>query len=228
MGVREVTNREFRQSFASHNSGFFKSQSLNRDDQPIAQVSWEQAALFCNWLSEKEKLPPVYVRQGGNLVPREPAPTGYRLPTEAEWEFCARYANNEVTLKYPWGNTFPPKARMLNIADESARDMLSAYVENYNDGYPLTAPPASFKANTLGLYDLGGNVAEWCHDYYSIYSFSTDKVYVDPMGPQQGKHHVVRGSSWRHASISALRSAYRDYSNDKRIDVGLRICRYAN
>lgn len=228
MGVREVTNRELRQYLAGHNSGVFKGESLNRGEQPAVQVSWEQAALFCNWLSEKEKLPPVYMKRGGKLLPREPFPTGYRLPTEAEWEYCVRFAQNKASLIYPWGDTFPPKSKTLNIADISAKDLLPAYLEKYNDGYPVAAPPASFKANALGLYDLGGNVAEWCNDYYSIYSFSPTAIYQDPGGPQDGKHHVVRGSSWENASISVLRASYRDYSDDKRMDLGFRICRYAD
>ncbi len=227
MGVREVTNREFRKFLPSHDSGSFKGQSLNRDEQPVVQVTWEQAALFCNWLSEKEKLPQVYVRKGDELLAQEPLSTGYRLPTEAEWEYSARFANNEVSMIYPWGDTFPPQSKVLNIADLSTKDLLSAYLGKYDDGYSITAPVSSFKPNALGLFDLGGNVAEWCHDYYSIYSFSPTALYQDPTGAEQGKHHLVRGSSWRQSSISALRCAYRDYSDDKRIDLGFRICRYA-
>ena len=87
-------------------------------------------------------------------------------------------------------------------------------------------PPAKFMANALGLYDLGGNAAEWCHDYYSIYAFDSQKVYKDPSGPAEGKHHIVRDSSWRLSGISALRSSYRDYSDDKRLDLGFRVVRY--
>jgi formylglycine-generating enzyme required for sulfatase activity len=105
--------------------------------------------------------------------------------------------------------------------------LLNSYLATYNDGYAVAAPPAKFKAGSLGLYDFGGNVAEWCHDYYSIYSYDAKKVYIDPIGPATGKHHVVKGSSWRDASISALRLAHRDYNNSKRDDLGFRICRYA-
>ena len=227
MGVREVTNREFRDFLASHDSGSFKGLSLNRDEQPVVQVSWEQAALFCNWLSKKEGLPQVYIRKGEELFAQDPLSTGYRLPTEAEWEYSARFANNTVSQLYPWGDTFPPNSKVLNIADLSTKDLLSAYLGKYDDDYRVTAPVSSFKPNALGLFDFGGNVAEWCHDYYSIYSFSPTELYQDPTGAQQGKHHLVRGSSWRQSSISALRCAYRDYSDDKRIDLGFRICRYA-
>jgi formylglycine-generating enzyme required for sulfatase activity len=226
MGVGEVTNKQFRMFLASHNSGSFKQQSLNRNDQPVVQITWEQAALFCNWLSAKNSLPPAYLKKGDKLVAVDPLTTGYRLPTEAEWEYCARFSNNQAALKYPWGNTFPPSAQSGNFADISAKDLLNAYLEKYNDGYPVTAPPAKFKPNKLGLHDFGGNIAEWCHDYYSIYPYDAEKVYLDPTGPEQGRHHIVRGSSWKDSSISALRLSYRDYSNGKRHDLGFRICRY--
>jgi formylglycine-generating enzyme required for sulfatase activity len=227
MGEREVTNREFKNFLASHNSGTFNGQRLSQDDQPVVQVTWEQAALFCNWLSAKESLPPAYVKKGGRLVAAEPIGTGYRLPTEAEWEYCARFTKNQGALKYPWGNQFPPTSPSGNYADTSAQKLLPNYIENYNDGYPVTAPPARFKANDLGLSDLDGNVAEWCHDFYTIYTYNNNKADIDPSGPPDGKHHVVKGASWKYASMSKLRIAYRDYSDGKRPDLGFRVCRYA-
>ena len=226
MGVKEVSNKEFKQFLASHTSGAFKGQRLSQADHPVVQVTWEQAALFCNWLSAKQSLPPVYIKKGDRLVAAEPIGTGYRLPTEAEWEYCARFINPQTSLKYPWGNRFPPPAPSGNYADISAKNLLPAYIENYSDGYPGTAPPAKFKANHLGLYDLGGNVAEWCHDFYGIYTYNTNKTDIDPNGPMEGKHRVVKGSSWKSASMVKLRLAYRDYSDDKRPDLGFRICRY--
>jgi formylglycine-generating enzyme required for sulfatase activity len=226
MGVREVTNKEFKEFLAGHNSGAFKEQSLSQEDHPVVQVTWEQAAQFCNWLSAKESLPPVYIQKENVLVAAEPLTAGYRLPTEAEWEFCARSTPNQALLKYPWGDLFPPTSPSGNYADISAKDLLPAYLENYNDGYPVTAPVAKFKPSALQLYDLGGNVAEWCHDFYTIYTYNENRIDIDPAGPRQGQHHVVKGSSWQSASISQLRLAFRDYSDGKRADLGFRICRY--
>ena len=226
IGTREVTNKQFRQFSAGHNSGQFKTHSLNDPELPVVGVTWEQAALYCNWLSAREALPPVYILKGGKLATADPTGIGYRLPTEAEWEYCTRFNENKVNLKYPWGNKFPPGPKAGNFADESAKDLLSPYLVAYNDGYPVTAPPAKFKINPLGLYDLGGNAAEWCHDFYSIYPYDSQKIYKDPMGPEEGKHHIIRGSSWRQSSISVLRSSYRDYNDGKRLDLGFRVARY--
>jgi formylglycine-generating enzyme required for sulfatase activity len=226
MGLEEVSNQAFKKFMAQHNSGFFKSQNLKDSTQPAVQVTWEQAARFCNWLSAKESLPPAYVQKGNTLIAVKPLNNGYRLPTEAEWEYCARFINQHEFSKYPWGNTFPPIQLSGNYSDQSAKNLLPNVLEGYNDGYVTTAPPKQFKANFLGLYDMGGNVAEWCHDFYSIYSYDPQKTYVDPTGPKNGKHHVIRGSSWKHGSISVLRLAYRSYGDDKREDVGFRVCRY--
>ena len=226
MGLKEVTNAEFKKSMSGHNSGSFKSKSLNNADQPVVRVTWEKAARFCNWLSAKEALPSAYIKKGEKLVAVEPLNSGYRLPTEAEWEYCARVYNSQTPLKYPWGQKFPPGKLSGNYSDQSAKDLLPTVLEGYNDGYGTTAPPAKFKPNGLGLFDMGGNVAEWCHDYYSIYSYAPEKTVVDPIGPENGKHHVIRGSSWKHGSISTLRLAYRSYGDGIREDVGFRVCRY--
>jgi formylglycine-generating enzyme required for sulfatase activity len=227
MGTKEVNNRLFRMFRNKHQSGTLDGHNLNGPSQPVVRITWEEAALFCNWLSARESLPPVYQQVDERIVAATPMGTGYRLPTEAEWEYCARFQDGKAVLKYPWGNTFPPGPGSGNFADESARDLLPAYIKGYNDRHAVTAPAGRFKANALGLFDIGGNVAEWCHDYYSIYSYKAGKTYSNPVGPADGRHHVVRGSGWKHAFITALRSAYRDYSDSKRPDLGFRVCRYA-
>jgi formylglycine-generating enzyme required for sulfatase activity len=224
IGTREVTNREFREFLPAHSSGTFKSQDLNRDDLPAVMVSWEQAALFCNWLSVKESLPPVYVQKDGRISASDPLGKGYRLPTEAEWEFSARRG---LSGKYPWGEGYPPPSGTGNYADESARGLIDVIIEGFNDGYPAVAPTGKFRPAGPGLFDMGGNVAEWCHDYYAIGPSEPEKEQADPAGPKEGSHRVVKGASWKSAGIAHLRIAFRDYSAGPRNDLGFRICRYA-
>jgi formylglycine-generating enzyme required for sulfatase activity len=227
LGVKEVTNAEFRRFAGAHSSGVAGAGDLNGATQPVANVSWEQAVGYLNWLSERDSLTPAYEKRGNAFVAVEPPSNGYRLPTEAEWAFAARMAAGAPPVKFPWGGGFPPAGKAGNYADASASGSLVNVIAGYSDGFPVSAPVGSFGANNLGIFDLGGNVAEWCHDYYAVYPGESRKLVADPMGPAEGKHHVVRGSSWRHASISELRFSYRDYSFKPRVDLGFRIARYA-
>ena len=122
----------------------------------------------------------------------------------------------------------PPAEGSGNFADYSAEGFASHTLSAYDDGYPITAPVAKFSANRIGLYDLGGNVAEWVNDRYAVTTSAVGVVERDPTGPEEGQYYVIRGSSWRHSSISELRYAYRDFGEQGRLDVGFRIARYTD
>ena len=226
LAAREVTNAEYRRFKPGHRSGMVKGKTLDGNNQPVVMVSWEDAARYCNWLSRQEGLSPFYREEHGTMVPVTPATNGYRLPFEAEWSYAARAAGHKTPARYPWEGSFPPTAVSGNYGDESGRSILSLVIRNYNDGYPVTAPVASFPANKAGFYDLGGNVSEWCHDFYTPRP-GTGRLDIDPTGPATGSHHVIRGSSWRDSTISELRLSYRSYGRQPKNDVGFRLARYA-
>jgi formylglycine-generating enzyme required for sulfatase activity len=226
MGVNEVTNGQFRKFKTEHRSGIIGQHTLDLDNQPVVGVTWAEAALFCNWLSQQEGLPPAYENKNGKVVPVQPMTTGYRLPTDAEWEWMSRYEGGGKFRRYPWGDSLPVAARSGNYADVTARLIIQEVIPEYDDGFAAAAPAGKFPPNPLGLYDVGGNVAEWVHDYYTV-SGDTGAVAVDPMGPADGKQHVIRGSSWKQSGVTDLRLSARDFGDSQRNDVGFRVARYA-
>ena len=223
----QVTNREFREFRADHLSGIFKDESLDLERQPVTRITWQDAAAFCNWLSERDKLPPAYARRGDRLELIEPATTGYRMPTEAEWEFAARFDGSRATRKYPWGNDLPVPARSGNWGDATAIYLTPVTISGYDDGFRVAAPVGSFAANPLGLHDLGSNVLEWTTDRYSIYVVGPEYSSTDPVGPKSGDNYVIRGAGWLTGKIPELRLAVRDSGSAARPDLGFRIARYA-
>jgi formylglycine-generating enzyme required for sulfatase activity len=225
LGTREVTNGEFRMLNPEHDSGAFNELSLNDDDQPAVNVTWEDAARYLNSLSVKDGLQPVYEETAGGWAPVRPLRNGYRLPTEAEWEWAARFLGQEKGLLYPWGEGNSPPDRSGNYADVTAAKILPTVLVSYDDGQPVTAPVGTFPANGSGFFDFGGNAAEWVQDFYSGDVLESDVRVEDPLGPDVGGLHVVRGSSWRSATVRELRVAQRGSGLDKRQDVGFRIAR---
>jgi formylglycine-generating enzyme required for sulfatase activity len=225
LGANEVTNAEFRAFKPDHDSGEFGGQSLNGDDQPVVNVTWDEVAQYLNSLSVKDGLQPVYEATANGWAPVRPLRNGYRLPTEAEWEWAARFAGQQAGLQYPWGADLPPPDRSGNYADVSAARLLPSTLVTYNDGAPVTAPVGRYAANGFGLFDLGGNVAEWVQDLYAPDVVETTERADDPLGPETGRLHVIRGASWRSATVTDLRLAARSSGVDARDDVGFRIAR---
>jgi formylglycine-generating enzyme required for sulfatase activity len=225
MGEREITNGQFRQFQPAHNSGAVGNISLDLDRQPVSRVTWDEAAEFCNWLSQQEGLPPAYSGGGeAGYTLTVPVGNGYRLPTEAEWEFVARAASTGKPLKYPWGQDLPVVSGTGNFAGSEAFSLLGVQLEGHKDEFPAVAAPALFAPNALGFYDLAGNVSEWVNDKYL--SFVASAPVTDPLGPSDSKGHTYRGSNWRSASTSELRFPWREGANAASDVIGFRVARY--
>ena len=141
------------------------------------------------------------------------------------WAWSARHVEEaETPLRYAWGEKLPPPDRHGNYADRSASHLVARIVFDYNDNHIVSAPVGTFPANAKGIHDLGGNVAEWVHDYYAIPSGAE---LLNPLGPREGEYHVIRGASWQKGTVSDMRLSFRDYGTEGRHDLGFRIARFA-
>lgn len=225
LGRHEVTNEQFRRFLGDHDPGQFQDHDLDEADQPVVEVSWAQAAAYCNWLSDLDGLPRFYLTEGNEITGIAPSATGYRLPTEAEWAWASRQTGLPAEeMRFPWGRNLPPPDRYGNFADRSAAHLVGRVIFGYNDNHIVAAPVGTFGSNALDIFDLSGNVAEWVNDFYEI---PDDSPVTDPLGPTDAEYHVIRGSSWMHGTITELRLSFRDYGREGRQDVGFRIARYA-
>ena len=225
LGRHEVTNGQFRVFAAGHSSGDYQNIDLNGDRQPATGMSWQEAALYCNWLSRQDRLEPFYTVEFGKVVGFNPDALGYRMPTEAEWAWAARSVENEEEpLRFAWGDRLPPPERHGNYADQAASHIVARIVLGFNDNYNVSAPIGTFPANAKGIHDLGGNVAEWVNDYYEI---PTAGETLNPLGPAEGDYHVIRGASWQKGTVTDIRLSFRDYGAEGRQDLGFRIARFA-
>ncbi len=226
LALRPVTNAQYRQFRPDHAAGSVEGQTLDRPNQPAVQVSWSDAALYTNWLSEQESLPPFYRVEDDEVVGINPDSTGYRLPTEAEWEWAARSDGEGNIRRFVWGDDWPPPEGAGNFADQSTQSFLGQVVPDYNDGAQVTSNVGEYEPNPLGLYDMAGNVSEWVHDRYRAVSGLSAAVETDPLGPEEGNYRTIKGSSWMHGAMTELRPSFRDFAEEPRDDLGFRVARY--
>ena len=240
----EVTQEEFESLMTGNTNGIKPKPSYFSDSpaagevqerRPVESVNWYDAIVYCNLLSIRNGLTPCYTIKGFT----DPAawgtsPTstgaedyadwesvtcnfdanGYRLPTEAEWEYAARGGQTEITDNN-WNNAYSGS----NTADDVAW-----YDSNSNS---KTHEVGKKQANALGLYDMSGNVYEWCWDWYDSSGYPSDTE--DPAGPDTGWYRVVRGGSWNYYSASNCAVSRRSNKGPyyRHVDSGFRLVRSA-
>ena len=193
-------------------------------DHAAVNVSWCHACLYANWLSKQMGCDTVYTLTNREeriydslaesyTVSIQDVANGFRLPTEAEWQFVA---GGGATSRTQWAGT-------------SVYDSVCFYANIYRiqDDYPFTSPTKNYRPNQLGLYDLTGNAWEWCWDWDGEYKVDTPLV-VDPSGPTGGDNRVLRGGSWDSRTPEHCRASNRDSlrPNNRTGAVGFRVARH--
>ena len=198
IGKYEVTNAQYLRFALGHDSKSYKQFSLNGPRQPVVEVSWNEAVAFAEWLSKKS----------GRII---------RLPREFEWEYACRAGT--TSIRY-WGEDVGDACLYANVADLTAKHEWPVWnVHNCDDSFAVTSPVGSFKPNGFLLYDMLGNVWEWCNDRYPSHGK------VNPAAVAENKPgcsldcRVARGSCWdnparyvRSASRNKRRSDYHGYN----------------
>ncbi len=181
----EVTVAEFRRFCRTVQVDMPKQPDWNGNDYPVVNVTWKQAWAYAKW-------------------------AGKRLPTEAEWEYVAR-CGKSTSLTYAYGGTGTYVLNYGNIADETIRTIKLRFPikKGYSDNYLYASPVGVFTPNAFGVYDMEGNVLEWCQDWYKQDYYSM-KVKENPKGAAKGYYKVIRGVSWNRSG-RYLRATYRTY-----------------
>ena len=197
----------------------------SKSNLPVNNISWIDAAKFCNWLSSKEGFENFYEIKNNQIISFNMDSKGYRLPTEAEWEYVAK-SNNPEKYIYSWGSDRKITKLVGNIADVSTQGILSNFIDDYDDGYDERSPVGSFRSNQNDINDLTGNLSEWVNDFYSVEFVQQSKVFQDYIGPLAGTSHVIKGSNYYSSTPLQLGLSYRTYGNEPNDLVGFRIARW--
>ncbi|MFC1683314.1 formylglycine-generating enzyme family protein [Candidatus Zixiibacteriota bacterium] len=195
MGITEITQEQY-QAVLNENPSKYRGNHL-----PVENVTWKDAVRFCEVLSKIEK-------------------KTFRLPTEAEWEYACRAG---ADTRFAFGDDYDAVHKHMNYCDSSNTCGYWWQDREHDDGFDRTSPVKNFEPNAFGLYDMHGNVWEYCSDWYD-HDYYASSPEVDPKGPPSGQYRVLRGGSW-HDGPAYCRAAFRnrnepDYTCD---DNGFRI-----
>lgn len=206
MGKYEVTNHQFRQFRSRHDSKQYNSVNLNSDNHPAVYVSWDDAKDFITWMNWKKN-------------------GTFRLPTEAEWEYAARAGTKTVHF---WGDDPDQACNYANVADRAAKTEWPHWTIFYrcNDGYAGTSPVGSFSSNQFGLFDMLGNVWEWCDDFYDESAYLRHPLKNPVVKSNFFSKRVFRGGSWdfRAARVRCA-DRYGFSQKAKNFSIGFRLVR---
>lgn len=202
----EVTFDEYDSFCVATKNALPPSGDWGRGNTPVFMVTWYDAINYCNWLSEKEKLSKCYIVKDKEVKYVDTA-KGYRLPTEAEWEYAAAGGNKTNGFLFSGAKTVGEAGW---------------YVDNCGG---RTKPVAQKVANELGIYDMTGNVWEWVWDWYD-WNYYKGSPLFSPQGPENGQYKVMRGGAWynygTHANIHTRQNHYPTYRQNS---VGFRVAR---
>lgn len=198
---KETTIEAFEQYLKDQSKTWQNRPTFNlTEEHPIMNISWVEAKEYCAWLTKKE-------REYGLI----PATAEYRLPTDSEWSLAVGLAqengdnpkekSGKNNTDYPWGNEWPPPSMSANLDAQQ--------IPQYNDRFSYTAPVGTFSPNALHLYDLSGNVSEWCEDVW----------------PEAPNERVIRGSSWIQSAPEAILSSTRQHADKDsfKTQIGFRV-----
>jgi formylglycine-generating enzyme required for sulfatase activity len=192
-GTCDVRIQDYRPFIDATGRAWQKPDFSQEEDHPAVYITWDDAIAYCQWLTAKEL-------NNGHLAPNQ----SYRLPTDAEWSIAVgvdepaggtpESKNCVVRNVYPWGTDFPPPTNggNYNRQGDGSPDSPFSVVPG-TDGYAYTSPVGSFQANRYGLYDMGGNVWQWCEDWYN----------------EEQKYRVLRGGAWDIRSADSFLSSCR-------------------